>query len=209
MIEAAVSARGMAGTRLLIGPGRGGSRVLTVGSAHEESSASPSIQTCTASWRDGESFDGDHHPTAGRTRRQGHTGGRVVGGGRRHRRWIRTERVPAAWQCLGAAARRQEAVEANPDEALREHVEAEAAEEFLRAERHQSDPTPVAIVLPPKRHLVLGDGDEPMVGDRDPVGVPREIVQHVTGAAERGLGVDDPVVVKEGAKPRAQRRARR
>ena len=108
--------------------------------AHEESSASPSIQSCTASWRAGESFDGDHHPTAGRTRRQGHTGGRVVDGGRRHRRWTHTERVSAAWQCLGAAARRQETVEANPDEALREHVEAEAAEEFLSAERHQSGP---------------------------------------------------------------------
>ena len=114
---------------------------------------------------------------------------------------MRIERVPAAWQCLGAAARRQEAVEANPDETLREHVEAEAAEEFLSAERHQSDPTPVPVVLPPKRHLVLGHGDEPMVGDRDAVGVPREIVQHVTGAAEWGLGVDDPVVAEEGAKP--------
>ena len=51
------------------------------------------------------------------------------------------------------------------DKALREHVEAEAAEEFLRAERHQSDPTPVSVVLPPKRHLVLGHGDEPMVGE--------------------------------------------
>jgi len=43
-------------------------------------------------------------------------------------------------------------------------MEAEAAEEFLSAERHQSDPTPVAVVLPPKRHLTLGHGDEPMVG---------------------------------------------
>ena len=103
------------------------------------------------------------------------------------RRWTRTERVSAAWQCLGATARRQETVEANPDEALRQHVEAEAPEEFLRAERHQSDLAPVAVVLPPKRHLVVGHGDEPMIGDRDAVGVPREIVEHVARAAEGGF----------------------
>src|SRR5437867_12235025 len=54
----------------------------------------------------GESVDGDHHPTAGRTCRPGHTGGHVVNGGRRRRRWRHTERVPAAWQRLGAVARR-------------------------------------------------------------------------------------------------------
>ena len=188
--------------------GAAASTVPTVCRAHDESSASPLDPELDGELASGELFDGDHHPTAGRTRRQGHTGGRVVDGGRRHRRWIRTERVSAAWQGLGATARRQETVEANPDEALREHVEAEAAEEFLRAEGHQPDLAPVAVVLPPKRHLVLGHGDEPMIGDRDAVGVPREIVQHVTGAAERGLGVDDPVVAKERAKPRRERRAR-
>src|SRR5258708_36016330 len=102
----------------------------------------------------GESFDGDHQATAGRTRRHGHTGGRVIDGGRRHRLGIRPERVPAPWQRLGATARGQEAVEANPDEALREHVEAEAPEEFLGAEGHETDRAPVAVILPPKRDRV-------------------------------------------------------
>ena len=138
----------------------------------------------------GELFDGDHHPTAGRTGRQGHPRGRVGDGW--HRPWIRAERVPAAWQGLGATARGQEAVEPDPHEALREYMETEAPEEFLRAEGHEPDLAPVAVVLPPKRHLVLGQGDEPMVGNRDAVGVPCEIVQHVTGAAERRLGVQRP-----------------
>ena len=109
--------------------------------------------------------------------------------------------MPTAWQCLGPTASRQKAVEANPDEALREHVQAEAAEEFLSAERHQSDLTPVAVVLPPKRDLVVGRGDESMVGDCDPVGGPGEIVKHVVGPPNGGFRVDDPVVAKEGAKP--------
>ena len=43
-----------------------------------------------------------------------------------------------------------------------------------------------------------------MIGDRDPVGVPQEIVQHVTGTAEWRLGVDDPLVAKQGAQPRGK-----
>ena len=45
-----------------------------------------------------------------------------------------------------------------------------------------------------------------MIGDRDAVSVPREIVQDVLGSAEGRLRVDDPVVAKEGAEQGAQRR---
>ena len=83
-------------------------------------------------------------------------------------------------------------------------MEAEASEEFLGAERHQSDLTPVAIVLPPKRHLLVADVDEPMIGNRDPIRVPGQIVEDVAWAAERGLGVDDLLVAKEGAQPRRE-----
>jgi len=126
--------RGTAGTRVLIGRGLGGrdgvDGVWRSGGVKRES-LDPDLHGELA---DGESFDGDHHPTVGRTRRQGHTGGRVVDGGCLHRWWIHTERVSTGWQALGTAPRCREAVQANPDEALREHVEAEAPEEFLSAE---------------------------------------------------------------------------
>ena len=88
-------------------------------------------------------------------------------------------------------------------------MEAEAPEEFLRAEGHEADLAPVAIVLPPKRHLVVAHVDEPMIGDRDSMRVPGEIVKHVARSAERGLRVDDPVVAVEGAEPGRGRRTRR
>ena len=40
-----------------------------------------------------------------------------------------------------------------------------------------------------------------MIGDGDPVRVPRQIVQHVARSTERGLRVDDPVVAKERSQP--------
>jgi len=80
-------------------------------------------------------------------------------------------------------------------------VEAEAPEKFLSAEGHDADLTPVAVVLPPKRHLGVGHVDEPMIGDRDAMGVPGQIVEHVARTAERRLRVHDPVVMEERAEP--------
>ena len=61
-------------------------------------------------------------------------------------------------QCLGAAARRQETIETDPDEAFRKDVEAEASEKFLRADGHQADEAPVSVVLPSKGHVAFGHG---------------------------------------------------
>jgi hypothetical protein len=72
----------------------------------------------------------------------------------------------------------------------------------------------VPIVLPPKRDGVVRHVDEPVVRDRDAVGVPREVVEHVGGAAKGRLGVHDPRLAiqrsQEGAKGgiRLQRRQR-
>jgi hypothetical protein len=77
-------------------------------------------------------------------------------------------------------------VEANPDEALRQHVEAEASEEFLGAERHQSELTAVTVVLPPKRHVVVGDGHESMIRDRDSMRVPGQIVIYFAQRTDQG-----------------------
>ena len=153
----------------------------------------------------GKPFDGAHDATARRTWRQGHARRRRTGRRDRHRRWwIRIERLSAAWKRVRATARGQKTVEADPHETFRQYMETEAPEEFLRAECHQSDLTPMAIVLPPKCHVAVRHGDQSMIGNRDPVRVPGQIVKHVARAAERGLGVDDPLVPKKGAEPRGE-----
>src|SRR6266581_2138386 len=131
---------------------------------HEESSTTLSMKACTATWR------AVRRSMATMTPPQRGHGGKDTGlrgvtrrGGRC--RWrTHVERAPAAWQRLGATARGEEAVEPDPHEAFRQHVEAEAAEKFLRAEGHEADLASVAVVLPPTRHLVLSQGDEPMIG---------------------------------------------
>ena len=61
---------------------------------------------------------------------------------------------------------REKSEEADPHEASREHVQAEATEELGRADRHQARRAAVRVVLPAKRDLVIGDVDEPMIPDR-------------------------------------------
>ena len=105
---------------------------------------------------------------------------------------------------MGAAPRREQAEVADADEAFREDVQEEAPEEFVDVERQRAHLAPVPIVLPPKRDGVVGDGDEPVIGDGDAVGVAREVVQHVGGAAKGRLGVDHPRLAIERSEPRAK-----
>ena len=57
------------------------------------------------------------------------------------------------------------------DEAGREDMQEKPAEEFLGMERGR------ATVLRPKRHGVVRDGDEPLVGETDAMGVAAEILE--------------------------------
>ena len=52
--------------------------------------------------------------------------------------------------------------------------------------------------------MSIGDGDEPVIGDGDTVGVAREVVQHVGGAAEGRLGIDHPRLTMERSEQRAK-----
>ena len=54
-----------------------------------------------------------------------------------------------------------------------------------------------AIVFPGEADLAVGEREQPAVGDGDAMGVAAEIGQHLFGAAERWLGVDDPVEAPE------------
>ena len=103
---------------------------------------------------------------------------------------------------------REQAEVADADEAFRQDVQEEAPEEFVDVERQRAHLAAVAIVLPPKRDGVVGDGDEPVIRDGDAVGVPREVVQHVGGAAKGRLRVDHPRLAMERSEPRRERRPR-
>ena len=127
------------------------------------------------------------------------TDGAVTGGGGATARTAR--HVARSWV---RHRRREQAEVADADEAFRQDVQEEAPEEFVDVERQRAHLAPVPIVLPPKRDGVVGDGDEPVIGDGDAVGVPREVVQHVGGAAKGRLRVDHPRLAMERSEPRAK-----
>ena len=64
----------------------------------------------------------------------------------------------------------------------------------LAVERHGFLPVAAfdAVVLPFERDAGVVEREQPRVGDRDAVGVAREIGEHGLWAGERALGVDDP-----------------
>ncbi len=56
-------------------------------------------------------------------------------------------------------------------------------------------------VSPSEGYVAIGESDQPGVGDGDAMGICTEITQHVFRAAERSLGVDDPVVAEQHSQP--------
>jgi hypothetical protein len=101
------------------------------------------------------------------------------------------ESVPAAGEELGPGSVGQKAVVTDPDKALGEDVEEEAANELT--ERERLGPGAARAVV----FVAEGDGRvvdmvEPVVGDRDAVGIAGEILQDVLGSLKGRLGIDDP-----------------
>jgi hypothetical protein len=62
----------------------------------------------------------------------------------------------------------------------------------------------VGIIFPAESDLVVLEGDEAMVGDGHAMGVAGQIAEHVRGTAERGFGVDDPVLSEQGTQKSAE-----
>ena len=115
----------------------------------------------------------------------------------------RGEQLSDALDVAGSNHSGEEAVVADAVEAVGQDVEEKAANELGGVERH--GPEPVAafdlVVLPFESHARLVEPDEPGIGDRDAVGVAREIGERGFRPGEGSFGVDDPL----GA---AQRRER-
>jgi len=104
------------------------------------------------------------------------------------------EEVPAATDFSPMNGVRQKSIVADPDEASWEDMEKEALEEVHRRKGHLPGAVAVSPVLPTKRELVTVHADETVVGDRDPVRVPRKIVDHLFGSRHGRLRVDHPVL---------------
>jgi hypothetical protein len=81
---------------------------------------------------------------------------------------------------------------ADADEATREDMQQEATQEFIDGKSQESLFILVSRVSPTERDLVIQEGDEPAIGNRNAMGVSAEIAQHLIGSTERRLAVDHP-----------------
>src|SRR6266699_3254539 len=102
------------------------------------------------------------------------------------------QKLAAMLQLLFAVSIAQEPVITNAVESTGENVEEESPDELLGRERHDFLLIVVAVVVPIERNLAFFDIGDPMIGNRDPVGVAADVVHHLLGSSEGRLGVDDP-----------------
>jgi hypothetical protein len=117
------------------------------------------------------------------------------------RAWVgrsHAEELAAMLQLLFAVSIAQEPVIANTVEATGENVEEESPNELLGRESHDFLLIVVAVVPPLELDLPVFDIHDPMIGNRDPVGVAADIVHHLLGSGERRFGVDDPFHMAHG-----------
>lgn len=74
--------------------------------------------------------------------------------------------------------------------------EAKTAAETPRQLRHQPLLAFVSVIFPSEGDFAIGDVHNPVVGNRDAIGIAGQIVEDMFGSPEWAFGVDDPIVAK-------------
>ena len=104
------------------------------------------------------------------------------------------EQSQAQRQQRSAVPVSEEAEVADADEAGRQEVEQETAQELFNSQGHEPLLVAVSGIAPAEGDVAFRERDQPAVGDGDAMGVGAEIAQHMFRATEGPLGVDDPVM---------------
>jgi hypothetical protein len=115
------------------------------------------------------------------------------------RPWVVQQQTLTAWQKGGAAAIGQEAEKTNADKAAGENMQQETSQKLFRGQGHLPLLISVGIILPAEGDLVVLERHQAVVSDSHAMSVAGEIPQHMMRAAERRLGIDDPVLTEQGS----------
>jgi hypothetical protein len=115
--------------------------------------------------------------------------------------WRRSRQQSATeWEELTAPPVGEKAKVPDAREAPREYMFEKAAQKHLVSQRHHPLFAVMRVVFPAEHDVGIGEIEEAVVRDRDPMCVSGQIMQNVLGTAEGALGVHHPVLPKEGAK---------
>ena len=126
-------------------------------------------------------------------------GGRVValGAATRGGALVGSKKQAGGSQQAGAPRVGEESKLPDTNETSRQNVKRKPAKELARRQRHLALFVAVSIVSPAKGNVLTVECQQPVVADGNPVGVATEILKYLAGAAERGLGVDHPLLPKQ------------
>src|SRR5690348_9541302 len=102
------------------------------------------------------------------------------------------EQPPAQHQRLRAEMVGEKTEMPNANEAFRQYMEKESAQELSRIERHGFLGIAVCVVLPLKADSLSVEGNRAVIRNGDAMGIAAEIPQHLHWAAERSFGIDHP-----------------
>jgi hypothetical protein len=94
-------------------------------------------------------------------------------------------------ECAAAAAGEETEV-ADADETTREYMQQESTQEFVDVQSEESLFVLVSGISPAEGDLVVQEGNQPAIGNRNAMGVGAEIAKHLIGAPERRLAIDHP-----------------
>ncbi len=94
----------------------------------------------------------------------------------------------------------REAEVPNPLEAMRRNMKHEAPQKFYGVQRPGAQPAPSLVVFPPEGYLAVLKGDETVVGDRHPMGVAGQVLEHILGLTDGFFDIDHPLLVAQGRK---------
>ena len=95
-------------------------------------------------------------------------------------------------ECAAAAAR-QETEVPDANEAARQYVKQEATQELIDVQSQESLLVLVSGVSPAEGDLIVQEGNEPAVGNRNAMGVGSQVAKYLVGSAERRFAIDHPM----------------
>src|ERR1700730_16326151 len=83
-------------------------------------------------------------------------------------------------------------------------MQQEPPQELFHGQRHDAFLVLVSRIAPAESNAAFCEGNEAMIGNRDPMAVAAEIVQRMLGAAKWALGIDHPIGTKQAPEHRRE-----
>jgi hypothetical protein len=83
------------------------------------------------------------------------------------------------------------------DKPVRKNVKQEPPNELIGVHGHDLAFVVIVVIAPSERDGIVFELHEPMVADRDPVGISAEILKNVFGLLEGRFAIDDPFLLVE------------